>query len=207
MSARDPFDRLDLSDDADFYASPRLVNHIEAGAIEALRAAYGRIVPSPGRVLDLMSAWRSHLPHGLTADRPHRHGWVTGLGMNAIELAENPQLDERVVHDLNRTPRLPFDDDSFDAAVCTVSIQYLTRPIEVLTDLMRTVRSGGTASFAFSNRCFPTKAVAIWQAGGDAHHGDLLEAYLTMAHYDDIIVEQLESPDDPIFVATGRVPG
>ena len=44
-------------------------------------------------------------------------------------MAENPQLDERVVHDLNADPELPFDDGVFDAVVVTVSIQYMVRPV------------------------------------------------------------------------------
>src|SRR5215217_128863 len=50
---------------------------------------------------------------------------------NDDELAANPQAAARVVHDLNADPTLPFPDDSFDAAVCCVSIDYLVRPVEV----------------------------------------------------------------------------
>jgi hypothetical protein len=48
--------------------------------------------------------------------------------MNRIELDANPVATERVVHDLNAEPRMPFDDESFDDAVCCVSVDYLTRP-------------------------------------------------------------------------------
>src|SRR4051794_41795830 len=124
-----PFARADESDDAGFYAFPRRLVHIEPGAIEALRAWYATVLPGGATVLDLMSSWRSHLPDGL--------GPVTGLGMNADEMTDNPQLDRSVVHDLNREPRLPFDDESFDAVVCAVSMQYLVHPVEVLTDVQR----------------------------------------------------------------------
>lgn len=200
----EPFDRIDESDDADFYSSPRLVNHIEAGAIETLRVAYGELLPDSGHILDLMSAWRSHLPRAASAEAEHRFTRVTGLGMNEIELSENPQLDEWVVHDLNSNPVLPFESAAFDAAVCTVSIQYLVHPIEVLRDLRRVLRPGGVAALAFSNRCFPTKAVSIWNADGDAHHCELTETYLTMAGYEGVRVLRLDSPDDPVFVATGQ---
>src|SRR5437764_14548904 len=112
---------MDETDDRGFYALPRLVTHIEPGAIEALRRRYGELLPPGGRVLDVMSSWRSHLPDGL--------GPVIGLGMNAEEMAGNPQLHEALVHDLNDDPRLPFEDASFDAVVCSVSVQYLTSPI------------------------------------------------------------------------------
>jgi SAM-dependent methyltransferase len=142
---------MDPSDDALFYATPRRVVHLEPGAIEALRARYDGLLPRPGRILDLMSSWRSHLPDGL--------GPVTGLGMNAEEMADNPQLADVVVHDLNTDPRLPFADATFTAVVCAVSVQYLLQPVEVFTDARRVLMEGGPLIVSFSNRCFPTKAV------------------------------------------------
>ena len=193
----DPFSREDPSDDARFYAVERKVTHIEDGAIEALRAYYGGLLPTGGRVLDLMSSWRSHLPHDGGFSE------VVGLGMNAAEMADNPQLDSFVVHDLNAMPVLPFEDASFDAAVCTVSVQYLTSPIEVFADVRRVLRQGAPFAVAFSNRCFPTKAVAVWRYGTDADHVDLVRAYLVNAGFADVDGGQLPSPDDPLFVVRG----
>ena len=97
--------------------------------------------------------------------------------MNAEELAANPAATQRLVHDLNADPRVPLPDADVDAAVCCVSIDYLTRPIEVLTDVGRVLRPGGPLAVTFSNRCFPTKAVAAWRAGDDADHRLLVDAY------------------------------
>ena len=198
MTSRiDPFSREDPSDDARFYAVERKVTHIEDGAIEALRTFYGSLLPVGGRVLDLMSSWRSHLPH----DRGYAE--VVGLGMNAGEMADNPQLSSFVVHDLNAAPVLPFEDASFDAAVCTVSVQYLTSPIEVFTDVRRVLRGGAPFAVAFSNRCFPTKAVAVWRYGRDADHLDLVRAYFASSGFGAVEHRRLPSPDDPVFVVTG----
>ncbi len=60
--------------------------------------------------------------------------------MNRAELERNPQATETVVHDLNADPQLPFGDDSFDAAVCCVSVDYLVQPMAVFRDLARVVR-------------------------------------------------------------------
>lgn len=193
----DPFSREDPSDDARFYSVERKVTHIEDGAIEALRSFYGSVVPVGGRVLDLMSSWRSHLPHGSALAE------VVGLGMNAGEMADNPQLDSFVVHDLNAVPALPFEESSFDAAVCTVSVQYLTSPIEVFTDVRRVLREDAPFAVAFSNRCFPTKAVAVWRYGSDADHVDLVRAYFASSGFRDVEHRRLPSPDDPVFVVTG----
>jgi SAM-dependent methyltransferase len=197
--AVDPFARVDDEDDARFYAVARKVTHIEDGAIEALRSYYGSELPPGGDVLDLMSSWRSHLPASAL-------GRVVGLGMNGAEMADNPQLDEWVVHDLNAQAGLPFDDGSFDAAVCTVSVQYLTAPVEVFTEVRRVLRPGGPFAVAFSNRCFPTKAVAIWRYGTDAEHVDLVRAYFGSAGFTDVDDRRLPSPDDPVFVVQGTAP-
>ena len=138
----EPFARVDEGDDAFFYGVERKVTHLEDGAIEALRAFYDQLLPAGAEVLDLMSSWRSHLPL-----RPLAR--VVGLGMNAAEMADNPQLDSFVVHDLNARPVLPFDDASFDAGVCTVSVQYLTSPVEVCAEVRRVLRPGGPFALAF----------------------------------------------------------
>lgn len=190
---------MDPSPDEAFYAYERKVVHIEVGAIEALREAYAELIPPGARVLDLMSSWRSHLPFvGL--------GTVVGLGMNAAEMSDNPELDSFVVHNLNREPTVPFPDASFDAVVCAVSVQYLTRPVEVFADVGRVLVAGGPFVVSFSNRCFPTKAVAIWLANGDAAHRTLVRGYLEEAGFVDVVDERRPSPDDPLYVVRGTAP-
>ena len=117
------FAREDESADARFYRQPRLVTHIDDATIAALTDFYAEFLPPKSSVLDLMSSWVSHLPDV-------EYGRVAGLGMNAEELAANPRLTDRVVHDLNEQPTLPFADDSFDRAVLAVSVQYLVQPME-----------------------------------------------------------------------------
>jgi SAM-dependent methyltransferase len=87
---------------------------------------------------------------------------VTGLGMNADELAANERLSERVVHDLNRDTVLPYPDAGFDAVICTVSVEYLVRPFEVFREVARVLRPGGKFIVTFSNRWFPPKAIGVW---------------------------------------------
>ena len=165
------FRRDDESPDPLFYSEPRLVVHIDDNAIAAVTRYLSESLPENAAVLDLMSSWRSHLP-----DKPSRRR-TAGLGLNAVEMRENPQLDESVVHDLNADPTLPFDDGEFDAAVLTVSVQYITRPVEVFAEVARTLRVGGRFHVFFSNRMFPTKATAIWKALSDADRARLVAAY------------------------------
>jgi len=166
------FDRTDPTSDAGFYSWPRLVTHIDEGAIAAVGALYDQLGLA-GEVLDLMGSWVSHF-----RSPPSR---LTVLGMNEAELAANPQAAATVIHDLNVEPRLPFADASFDAAVCCVSVDYLTRPVEVFADVARVVRRAGPLVITFSNRCFPTKAIRGWLSATDEEHCDIVAAYFRLA--------------------------
>ena len=39
----------------------------------------------------------------------------------------------------------------------TVSVDYLSKPVEVFKEMHRVLKPGGKAIMSFSNRCFPTK--------------------------------------------------
>ncbi|MGF1613849.1 MAG: methyltransferase domain-containing protein [Gammaproteobacteria bacterium] len=211
----EPFARQDMTDDACFYASPRLVNHLDNSAMEHVRAVYAPRLKPGMKVLDLMSSWNSHLPGGLPLA-------VTGLGMNAEELAANPRLSARVVHDLNLNPVLPFDDEAFDAAICTVSVEYLTKPIEVFQEVARVLRPAAPFVVTFSNRWFPPKAVKIWTELHPFERLGLVKAYFQRAtgfeHLDtesirgylrpaDDKYARLTPLADPIYVVSGTRSG
>jgi SAM-dependent methyltransferase len=166
------FDRADPSPDGIFYSWPRLVTHIDDGAIDLVGDLYEELGIS-GEVLDLMGSWVSHFHQRLAR--------LTVLGMNAEELAANRLAASRVVHDLNVEPRLPFSDEAFDDVVCCVSVDYLTRPVEVFTDVARVLRHGGRFVCTFSNRCFPTKAIRGWLASSDEQHCDIVKAYFDLS--------------------------
>jgi SAM-dependent methyltransferase len=185
------FDRADPGDDAAFYGPPRLVQHIDDGAITAIGAFYDEVGVT-GEVLDLMGSWVSHL-----RTRPRR---LTVLGMNAAELDANPMADVRVVHDLNADPVLPFPDAAFDTAVCTVSIDYLTQPVAVCTEVGRVLRPGGTFALTFSNRCFPTKAIRGWLAADDRRRAAIVATYLHDAGvFSDPVAQDRDAPGDPVI--------
>ena len=194
---------MDESDDGVFYTQPRLVVHIDEYAIEAIRRYFSEVLPEDGVILDLMSSWRSHMPHESRGRR------IVGLGMNEVEMRENPQLDEFVIHDLNKDPSLPFDDQVFDAVVVTVSVQYITRPVEVFSEVRRLLKDDASFHVIYSNRMFPTKAVAVWQSLDDYRRGQLVGAYfVSSGGWDDVTIRDI-SPEvehyaDPAYVVSGR---
>jgi SAM-dependent methyltransferase len=194
------FAKQDTGDDLAFYAPPRLVTHIDDAATAALRDFYRTALPDSSRVLDLMSSWVSHLP----PDR--RYAEVVGHGMNAVELGANPQLARWFVQNLNQNPDLPFDDRSFDAVICCVGVQYLQRPLAVFAEVRRVLVAGAPFVVSFSNRCFPTKAVAIWRALDTDGHAALVKLYLERAGFSAVQVDSLADgrTSDPLVAVTGR---
>ncbi len=210
-----PFARLDEREDSVFYSQPRLVQHLDAMAIEQVSRIYARFLEDGMQVLDLMSSWVSHLPDELTLS-------VTGLGMNEAELARNPRLAQYTLHDLNADPHLPFPDRQFDAAVCTVSIEYLTDPVRVVKDLGRVLKPGAPFIVTFSDRWFPTKVVGIWN---DLHPFERMALVLEYFHragsFTDLATESVSgyprprddkyadqmALSDPVFAVSGRAAG
>jgi SAM-dependent methyltransferase len=160
----------------------------------------GTQLPADGVILDLMSAWRSHLPDGA------RYSGVIGLGMNTVELNDNPALTAAVIQDINALPSLPFTDAAFDACVISFSLQYLTQPVAVLAEIARVLKPGAKLHVAYSNRLFPTKAVAIWQTCSDAERAQLIGAYAQQAGgFADMTAERLvdaASGYDPLYVVS-----
>jgi SAM-dependent methyltransferase len=192
------FDRTDPTPDEQFYDYPRMVTHIDDRAIAAVGALYeelGLCGPESGPVLDLMSSWISHFPR--------KPASLTVVGMNAAEMAANTMADEASIVDLNESPTVPFPDASFAAAVCCVSVDYLTRPIEVFNEVARVVRPGGAFVCTFSNRCFPTKAIRGWLGTDDETHMTIVTEYFRGSAGWDAPVAQQRTPanhrGDPLY--------
>ncbi len=195
------FGKIDHAPDREFYIQPRFVAHIDAGAIAAVTAIYADVLPAGGDVLDLQSSWISHLPEHVA------YGSVVGHGMNAAELAANPRLSRWFVQDLNADPSLPLADALFDAACDCVSVQYLQQPVRVFTEVARVLRPGAPLVVSFSNRCFPTKAVAIWRTLDGADQQRLVGAYLAEAGFVRLAARRSEPRGgDPLYAVVGYAP-
>ena len=195
------FAKVDPTPDSLFYALPRFVTHLDARAIAGVTELYRAKLPDNATVLDLMSSWISHLP----SDRVYRA--VIGHGLNAQELAANPRLTRWFVQDLNLDPHLPLDAASVDAVTMCASVQYLQKPVALFGEVRRVLRPGGIVVITFSNRCFPTKAVAIWTRLSAADRTGLVRRYLEQAGFssisgDDIIPEG--GGTDPLHAVAGR---
>ncbi len=171
--------RIDNGPDALFYTRIRLVQHLDRRALETVNTLYRRLIPARAEVLDLMASFDSHL-QGTSAGRLHV------LGMNAEELSANRAADNRVAQDLNDSPALPFPTNSLDAIACTASIEYLVRPADVLAEARRVLRPGGVFAVTFSNRWFPSKAIAIWSELHEFERVGMITQWLRQAGFADL---------------------
>lgn len=163
--------KLDESDDALFYSAPRFVTHVDEPFIQQLTDLYRERLQPQTRILDLMSSWVSHLPEEI------EFAHVEGHGLNAEELARNSRLDHYFVQNLNQKQLLPLPDQTFDAVLNAVSVQYLQRPEAVFAEIYRILKPGGTAIISFSNRMFYQKAIQAWRDGSEADRIALVQSY------------------------------
>ncbi len=206
--------KLDDTDDKLFYDAPRFVTHIDEGFIQQLTDLYRERLQPNTRIFDMMSSWVSHLPDEM------RFAHVEGHGLNAEELAQNSRLDHYFVQNLNQNPKLPLEDQSFDAVLNTVSVQYLQYPEGIFTEIHRILKPGGIAIFSFSNRMFYQKAIAAWRDGSEASRVELVKGYFKAVPgftQPEAIVRQSQTPSilqlfgmpggDPFYAVVARREG
>ena len=173
----DAFNRLDETNDTEFYRTDRFVEHLDYVALETIEKLIGSlIVEEKPVILDLMASWDSHIPESVEP------GMVVGLGLNENELWQNTVLDSYVLHDINDDPHLPFENAVFDVVICTVSVDYMTKPLEIFQDVGRILKPGGLFLVIFSNRMFPQKVIKIWRESGEEERIFLVEDFFKQVH-------------------------
>ena len=198
LNSQGNFQRIDESNDSLFYKVPRLVIHVDQNTSNALTDYFKNNLKQHGVILDLMSSFSSHLPSYLD------FSLVCGLGLNEMEMKKNPQLTNCLIHDINTTPTLPFAEKVFDNCLVSFSIQYSIKPISLIADIGRILKPGGSCHIAFSNRMFPSKAVAIWRVASDQERLELISHYFEQSDvFNTPRTEQLVKQGegyDPLYV-------
>lgn len=179
--------RLDESPDADFYGTPRMMQHADEAFIAALSTLYSIIIPQGSCVLELCASRYSHLPDSVHINL------LVGQGMNSQELAANPSLHQHFVQDLNLQPQLLEQlDSSYHAVLCVNGIQYLTQPETVFAEASRVLRPGGVVVVAFGPDCFKGKATAAWLNRNMQERAALVQTLLQANGFD--VAAVLDSP-------------
>ena len=159
-----------------FIRCPASATTLCEGAGRALTNYYKENIKPGSAVLDICSSWVSHYP----TDFPDTMSRISGTGMNALELEQNAQLNDFEPKNLNVDPTLPYADAPFDTVTCVVSVDYLNKPLDVFKEVCRVLKPGGKFILSQSNRCFPSKVIAMWLGQSDMQHCQVIGAYF---HY------------------------
>ncbi|WP_353930326.1 class I SAM-dependent methyltransferase [Okeanomitos corallinicola TIOX110] len=192
--------KLDDTDDKLFYDYPRFVTHVDEGFIQQLTDLYLQRLKPNTRIFDMMSSWVSHLP-----EMEFDH--VEGHGLNAEELARNPRLNHYFVQNINTKPQLPLADQSFDAVINCVSVQYIQYPEAVFSEIHRILKPGGVAIISFSNRMFYQKAIQIWRDASESSRVELVKGYFASMNGFTTPEVVVNRPTAPNFLQWLGLPG
>lgn len=206
------FQRQDDEQDQLFYRNPRFVHHLDSLARNTISDIYRSVIKSGDEVLDIMGSWDSHIPDDIQLKR------LAVLGLNKEELLKNTKATDTLVQNLNTQKALPYDDDSFDAVICTASVEYLIDPVSIFQEVNRVLKDDGFFALTFSNRWFPPKVIKIWTEIHEFERlGFVLEIFRKAGNFTDLHTYSrrgLPRPDDdphqefmlsdPVYVVWGR---
>ena len=188
--------KINTVDDRNWYSQPRLCTHVDDEFLAQLTQLYRERIPAGGKVLDMCSSWISHLPPEV------EYSEVVGHGLNAEELGKNRRLSRFFVKNLNENPTFAAEDQTYDAVLCCVSVQYLQRPEEVFAEVYRVLKPGGVFIVSFSSRMFYEKAISAWRDGTGFSRAQLVKQYFQCVSgftKAEVITEVGVEPDDSVF--------
>jgi SAM-dependent methyltransferase len=210
----DEFSRDDETDDLEFYKTPHVIGDLDSLAFNTVQDLYLKLIPAGSHVLELLADSVTYLPASLECEE------ITGIGFSEQQMSPNTRLTTRIVRDLNKYPLLPFPENRFNVIIQTLSIEYLTRPVEIFQEAARVLCNGGVFIEVFSNRMFMPKSVKIWKTTAEAARIDLVKKYFEAGKrfYLDGTFESkgqprpsddkyysLGIPSDPVYAIWGKV--
>ena len=148
--------KLDESNDEDFYSDPKFVYHLDSNFRNYLSTIYRNEINENSTVLDLMSSWDSYLP------LEKKYKKVIGHGLNKEELKKNKILNSFWIQNFNVNQVIPLKNGSVDYCLMVAAWQYLQYPEKLTKEIVRILNSEGKFLVSFSNRAFWHKAPNIW---------------------------------------------
>lgn len=158
---------------------PQIKPHLDEKAIKEIEALHSQLLPAHSRVLDLMSNRSSYLADSYAT------GMMTGLGNNEDALNGNNRLDTYIEQDINDNIKFPFEDNSFDDAICTLSIEYVTNPFAIMKEVARVVEKGGKFIITFSDNGV-SNAISLW---GQLHPFERMQLVLEYFRLTEIFID------------------
>ena len=126
--------KLDESNDEDFYSDPKFVYHLDANFRKYLSSVYTNEIKDCSRILDIMSSWDSYLPSC------KKYKQVIGHGLNKDELEKNKVLNSFWTQNFNINQNIPLDNNSIDYCLMVAAWQYLQYPEALTLDISRVLK-------------------------------------------------------------------
>ena len=148
--------KLDETNDAIFYSTPKFVYHLDSNFRKNLSELYEEEFKNNCSVLDLMSSWDSYLPN------PSNYKKIIGHGLNEKELKRNKSLESFWIQNFNLDQKIPLEDSSVDFCLMVAAWQYLQYPERISKEISRILSKNGKFLISFSNRAFWHKSPNIW---------------------------------------------
>ena len=186
--------KLDESNDEEFYSDPKFVYHLDANFREYLTGVYENEIKEFSTVLDLMSSWDSYLPEG------KKYKSVIGHGLNKQELEKNKIFDSYWIQNFNINQKIPLDSESIDYCLIVAAWQYLQYPENLTKEIVRILRNQGKIIIAFSNRAFWHKAPNIWTSSTEEERVKYVRKVLiTNGFNEPRVIKKFNQPVHNIF--------
>ena len=186
--------KLDESNDEEFYSDPKFVYHLDANFRRYLTGVYENEIKEFSTVLDLMSSWDSYLPEG------KKYKSVIGHGLNKQELEKNKIFDSYWIQNFNINQKIPLDSESIDYCLIVAAWQYLQYPENLTKEIVRILRNQGKIIIAFSNRAFWHKAPNIWTSSTEEERVKYVRKVLiTNGFNEPRVIKKFNQPVHNIF--------
>ena len=166
-------EKIDTSDDQNFYQQARYVHHLSTSFRVRLTKLYEEYLFNHQVILDLMSSWVSHLPANI------KYKKVIAHGMNESELRANKRIDSFWLQNLNKTQNMPLEDSTVDIGLVVAGWQYLQYPEKVSLELSRILKTDSLLLVSFTNRAFWTKSPNIWTNSSELKRIDYVQSILS----------------------------
>ena len=193
--------KIDESNDEEFYSNPKFVYHLDANFRQYLSKVYKDEIGNYSTVLDLMSSWDSYLP------QEKKYKKVIGHGLNKQELEKNKIFDNYWIQNFNLNQDIPLHDESVDYCLMVAAWQYLQYPENLTKEIARILSCEGKFIIAFSNRAFWHKAPNIWTTSNEEERVKYVRKVLiTNGFNEPKIIKKFTQPSTSIFSFLSRDP-
>jgi len=130
--------------------------HVDSVAAAEIKKLYSTLLPTHSKILDVQADEFSYLAND------YQSGLLAGIGSNEKGMSANQKLNTYQVQNINEDVILPFETNSFDDSICSLSIETFRNPIGLIKEIARVVNTGGKFVVIFSDNNPTTQTINLW---------------------------------------------